>query len=69
MRILLDTSIWVECNEDSRMKAAIEAALKRHESIGCEAIDKEMEVKVYPYIEKGGGLRCHPERVLPGLQR
>lgn len=43
MRIIIDTSVWVECQKDDKFGEAVARIIGRHEVLGCPTIDQEVQ--------------------------
>ncbi len=46
MKILIDTSVWVECQEDNRFGEVLASVARKHEILGCPTVDEETEKAV-----------------------
>lgn len=53
MKILADTSVWIEANKDSSIEQAILQIVKKHKIVSCEMIDVEIDKACKFLKEKG----------------
>jgi predicted nucleic acid-binding protein len=49
MEVLIDTSVWIECNKNAKLKTVIERMASQHEIRSSEIIDEEIEKLMNPY--------------------
>lgn len=50
-KILFDTSVWIECNQDEKLKKAVENIANKYEIRSAEVIDEEIE-KAIDFLRK-----------------
>lgn len=43
MKILIDTSVWVECEEDAGFRNAVQKIIQRHDVVDCPIVNLEVE--------------------------
>lgn len=51
MRIMIDTSVWIECREDEELKTAVKDLISKHELRSSEIIEDEVK-DAYTFLNK-----------------